>query len=83
MEVTGPLGRLSNPIVNRAKTNGNLALQQLPSFNVTADQYLSIVVPGRMFVKLIKKKVCLRKLHRTLKIQERLHLFLYPEHSCQ
>ena len=60
MEVTGLLGRLSNPIVNRVKTNGNLVATTAGTcifFNVTAsDQYLSIVVPGRMFAKTYKEK---------------------------
>ena len=64
MEVTGLLGRLSNPIVNEAETNGNLVIQQQACVSflmLQTDQYLSIVVPGRMFGKLIKRKGLSRK----------------------
>ena len=61
----GSLRRLSTPIINLAKTNGNLPYNSGTCifFNLTAsDQYLSIVVPGRMFSKLTRKKDCTRKL---------------------
>ena len=48
MEVTGLLGRLSNPIVNRSKQMEIwlLAKKTCIFFNITINQYLSIVVPG-------------------------------------
>ena len=71
MEVTGLLRRLSTPIVDLAKTNGNLVTTTAGTcifFNLTAsDQYLSIVVPGRMFAESYKDKgLAPENLSRTL-----------------
>jgi NhaC family Na+:H+ antiporter len=55
MEKTGALDRLIAPIVNLAKTEGSLVAALVASVLATnlatADQYLSIVLPGRMFRK--------------------------------
>jgi NhaC family Na+:H+ antiporter len=53
MEKTGALDRLIAPVVNLAKTQGSLVAALVAAVlatNIaTADQYLSIVLPGRMF----------------------------------
>jgi len=87
MEVTGLLGRLSNPIVNRAKTNGNLVATTAGTcifFNITAsDQYLSIVVPGRMFAKTYKEKgLSPENLSRTLEDSGTVTSVLIPWNTC-
>jgi len=60
MEAGGMLERITRPIVERAKTTGSLVASTVFScifFNATAsDQYISIVVPGRMFVDAYRKK---------------------------
>jgi len=87
MEVTGLLSRLSDPIVNRAKTNGNLVVTTAGTcifFNITAsDQYLSIVVPGRMFSKSYKEKgLSPENLSRTLEDSGTVTSVLIPWNTC-
>ena len=87
MEVTGLLSRLSNPIVNKAKTNGNLVVTTAGTcifFNITAsDQYLSIVVPGRMFAKSYKEKgLSPENLSRTLEDSGTVTSVLIPWNTC-
>jgi len=60
MEKTGMLKRITQSIIGLAKTTGSLIATTAGScivFNVTAsDQYLAIVVPGRMFAKEYKNR---------------------------
>lgn len=53
MEAGGLLERITKPIIEHAKTTGSLVSATVLTcifFNTTAsDQYISIVVPGRMF----------------------------------
>ena len=53
VEKTGALDRLIAPIVNMAKSSGSLVatlvVSVLVTNIVTADQYLAVVLPGRMF----------------------------------
>jgi len=53
VEKVGVLDRLITPIINRAKSNGSLVASLSGSVVatnvVTADQYIAIVLPGRMF----------------------------------
>jgi len=60
MESTGLLNRLAKPIIRYAKDTGSLVATTVGTclfFNITAsDQYLSIVVPGRMFRNTYKDK---------------------------
>jgi NhaC family Na+:H+ antiporter len=55
VEKTGALDRLIAPIVNMAKSSGSLVatlvVSVLVTNIVTADQYLAVVLPGRMFKK--------------------------------
>ena len=87
METTGLLRRLSTPIVDRAKTNGNLVSTTAGTcifFNITAsDQYLSIVVPGRMFVESYKEKgLAPENLSRTLEDSGTVTSVLIPWNTC-
>jgi NhaC family Na+:H+ antiporter len=60
MESAGLLRRITQPIIKYAKTTGSLVTSTVITclfFNVTAsDQYLAIVVPGRMFRKTYQDK---------------------------
>ena len=71
---------MSTPIIDLAKTNGNLVTTTAGAcifFNLTAsDQYLSIVVPGRMFAKVIKIKDCFQQTG-TLEDSGTVTLFLF------
>jgi Na+:H+ antiporter, NhaC family len=53
VEKAGVLDRLITPIIERAKSDGTLVLSLVSSIIatniVTADQYIAIVLPGRMF----------------------------------
>ncbi|HRE97581.1 MAG TPA: Na+/H+ antiporter NhaC family protein, partial [Flavobacteriales bacterium] len=55
MEVSGMLQKISSTVVNLARSTGSLIASTAGTcifFNATAaDQYLSIVVPGRMYAK--------------------------------
>ncbi len=59
MESSGLLKRISDEIVKYAKSTGSLVASTAIScifFNITAsDQYISIVVPGRMYADTFKK----------------------------
>ena len=87
MEVTGLLRCLSSPIMDRARTNGNLVATTAGTcifFNITAsDQYLSIVVPGRMFAKSYKEKgLSPENLSRTLEDSGTVTSVLIPWNTC-
>lgn len=60
MESGGLLRRIINPVISRTSSTGSLVASTVIScifFNTTAsDQYLSIVVPGRMFRKAYEDK---------------------------
>jgi len=60
MESAGLLKRITQPIIKYAKTTGSLVTSSVITclfFNITAsDQYLAIVVPGRMFRKTYQDK---------------------------
>ena len=60
MEAGGLLTRITRPILKLAKSQGGLVTSTVVScifFNTTAsDQYISIVVPGRMFKNAFQKK---------------------------
>jgi NhaC family Na+:H+ antiporter len=55
VEKAGVLDKLITPIITRAKTDGSLVLSLVTSIFatnvITADQYIAIVLPGRMFKK--------------------------------
>lgn len=87
MEVTGLLRRISEPIINLAKTNGSLVATTAGTcifFNITAsDQYISIVVPGRMFIDSYKEKgLAPENLSRTLEDSGTVTSVLIPWNTC-
>lgn len=87
MESGGLLKRITRPIINWASSTGSLVTSTVVScmfFNVTAsDQYLAIVVPGRMFRKSyedqgLKPEV----LSRTLEDSGTMTSVLVPWNTC-
>lgn len=60
VEKSGALDRLMTPIADKAKTVGSLVaalVTSIVSTNIiTADQYIAIVLPGRMFKKSFEKR---------------------------
>jgi len=87
MEAGGMLERITRPIVERAKTTGSLVASTVFScifFNATAsDQYISIVVPGRMFVDAYRKKGLKPEvLSRTLEDAGTMTSVLVPWNTC-
>ena len=87
MEVTGLLKRLSEPIINYASSTGSLVATATGTcifFNITAsDQYLSIVVPGRMFADAYKEKgLAPENLSRTLEDSGTVTSVLVPWNTC-
>jgi len=60
MESAGMLTRIANSIISFAKSTGSLVASTVASsifMNLTAsEQYISIVVPGRMYADIYKKK---------------------------
>ena len=60
MDAIGALDKISESLLNRAKTTFQLFASTVAScitINLTAsDQYLSIVIPGKMFTKAYKKR---------------------------
>jgi NhaC family Na+:H+ antiporter len=87
MESGGLLARLTRPILNRAKSTGSLVASTVVScifFNITAsDQYLAIVVPGRMFRKTYEdKNLKPEVLSRTLEDSGTVTSVLVPWNTC-
>ncbi|MFA9389750.1 MAG: Na+/H+ antiporter NhaC [Prolixibacteraceae bacterium] len=87
MEAGGLLERMTRPIVERAKTTGSLVAATVIScifFNTTAsDQYISIVVPGRMFKNSYAKKGLKPELlSRTLEDSGTMTSVLIPWNTC-
>ncbi|MDQ3549987.1 MAG: Na+/H+ antiporter NhaC [Bacteroidota bacterium] len=87
MEEAGLLHRITRPMVKRAKSNGALVATTAGScmfVNVTAsDQYLSIVVPGKMFAATYKeRKLAPQNLSRTLEDSGTVTSVLVPWNTC-
>lgn len=87
MEAGGLLQRITMPIVQRAKSAGSLVTSTVIScifFNATAsDQYISIVVPGRMFRKTYEEKGYKPELlSRTLEDSGTMTSVLFPWNTC-
>ncbi len=87
MEAGGLLMRIIQPIINRAKSTGSLVASTVVTcifFNTTAsDQYISIVVPGRMFRKAYKDKgYAPELLSRTLEDAGTVTSVLIPWNTC-
>lgn len=87
MESVGLLKRITAPLAKRAKTDGSLVATTAGScmfVNVTAsDQYLSIVVPGRMFADTYKERgLAPQNLSRTLEDSGTVTSVLVPWNTC-
>jgi len=87
MESTGLLKRVAEPIIKYAKSTGSLIATTAGTcvfFNITAsDQYLSIVVPGRMFADTYKEKgLASENLSRTLEDSGTVTSVLVPWNTC-
>lgn len=87
MEAAGFLERITRPIVERAKSTGSLVAATVVScifFNTTAsDQYISIVVPGRMFKNAFARKGLKPELlSRTLEDSGTMTSVLVPWNTC-
>ena len=87
LEVTGLLKRIAEPIINYAKSTGSLVATTTGTcifFNITAsDQYISIVVPGRMFADSYKEKgLAPENLSRTLEDSGTVTSVLIPWNTC-
>lgn len=87
MEAGGLLERITRPIVEHAKSTGSIVTATVLScifFNTTAsDQYISIVVPGRMFKNTFAKKGLKPEvLSRTLEDSGTMTSVLIPWNTC-
>ena len=87
MQETELLKRISDPIIKHAKSNGSLIATTSGTcmfFNLTtADQYLSIVVPGKMFESSFKNKgLAPENLSRTLEDSGTVTSVLIPWNTC-
>ena len=87
IEATGLLKRISEPIILYAQNTGSLIATTASTclfFNLTtSDQYMSIVVPGRMFANTYKQKgLAPQNLSRTLEDSGTVTSVLIPWNSC-
>jgi len=87
IESTGILNRIAEPIIKYAKNTGSLITTTASTclfFNITtSDQYMSIVVPGRMFAKSYKQQgLAPENLSRTLEDSGTVTSVLIPWNSC-
>ncbi len=87
MESAGLLTRISHSIVKLAHSTGSLIASTIATcifFNLTAsDQYISIVVPGRMYAKTFKERGLKPEvLSRTLEDAGTLTSVLVPWNTC-
>jgi len=87
MEASGMLERIAQSILKLAHTTGSLIASTAGTclvFNVTAsDQYLAIVVPGRMFAKEYEKRgLAPENLSRTLEDSGTVTSALVPWNTC-
>lgn len=87
METTGILKRITNTIVSWAKSTGGLIASTVGTclfFNATAsDQYLAIVVPGKMFSETYKERdLAPEVLSRTLEDSGTVTSVLIPWNTC-
>ena len=87
MESGGLLRRITRPVIQRVQSTGGLVAATAGTcifFNVTAsDQYISIVVPGRMFRKSYQEKGLKPEvLSRTLEDTGTMTSVLVPWNTC-
>lgn len=87
MEKGGMLKSISDAIISRAKSTGSLISATTATclfFNVTAsDQYMAIVVPGKMFAEVYKERGLKPEvLSRTLEDSATVTSVLVPWNTC-
>ena len=87
IESTGLLRRIAEPIVKYAQNTGSLIATTACTcifFNITtSDQYMSIIVPGRMFADTYTEKgLAPENLSRTLEDSGTVTSVLIPWNSC-
>ncbi len=87
MEAGGLLKRITQPIIKYANSTGSLVASTVATcvfFNTTAsDQYIAIVVPGRMFRKTYEEKGYKPELlSRTLEDSGTMTSVLIPWNTC-
>ena len=87
MEACGMLRRLTDPLVQAAKSSGALITSTAGTcvfLNITAsDQYLAIVVPGRMFRESFEdRELAAENLSRTLEDAGTVTSVLVPWNTC-
>ncbi|WP_346858079.1 Na+/H+ antiporter NhaC [uncultured Draconibacterium sp.] len=87
MESAGLLKRITQPIIKYAKSTGSLVASTVATcifFNTTAsDQYIALVVPGRMFRKSYENKGLKPELlSRTLEDSGTITSVLIPWNTC-
>jgi Na+:H+ antiporter, NhaC family len=87
MEAAGLLVRITESVIKFAKTTGSLVATTVGTclfFNITAsDQYISIVVPGRMFAKTYRDRGLKPEvLSRTLEDSGTVTSVLIPWNTC-
>ncbi|MTI30517.1 Na+/H+ antiporter NhaC [Xanthovirga aplysinae] len=87
MEGSGMLERLSEEVIKKAHSAGSLIASTAVTcgfFNVTAsDQYLAIVVPGRMYAKAFREKgLAPENLSRALEDSGTVTSVLVPWNTC-
>ena len=87
MEATGMLERITRSIIRLAHSTGSLIASTVGTcifFNLTAsDQYLAIVVPGRMYAKTYRERgLKPQNLSRTLEDSGTVTSVLVPWNTC-
>lgn len=87
MECSGMLRTMANSIIKMANSTGSLVASTAATcftFNVTAsDQYIAIVVPGRMFASTYKERgLAPENLSRTLEDTGTVTSVLIPWNTC-
>lgn len=87
MESAGLLVKITNSVIRWAKSTGSLVATTIATsifFNITAsDQYIAIVVPGRMFAKTYKERGLKPEvLSRTLEDGGTITSVLVPWNTC-
>ncbi len=87
MDAAGFLRRITQSIITYARSTGSLVTSTASTclfFNVTAsDQYLAIVVPGRMFAEIYEKRgLAPENLSRTLEDSGTVTSVLIPWNTC-
>jgi Na+:H+ antiporter, NhaC family len=87
MEASGLLRRITQPLIKRAQSTGGLVSTTAAScvfVNLTAsDQYLSIVVPGKMFASTFRDRgLAPQNLSRTLEDAGTVTSVLVPWNTC-